>query len=367
MRILAVDIGTGTQDILLFDSSSVAENCIKMVLPSPTAIMAQRISVATAAGRPVLFVGVTMGGGPIKRALARHANAGLPAFAAADAALTFHDDLEVVKGMGVKIVDDPGRSFVAGAEVIELKDLDLVAIRNALRAFGVDCEFDAVAVAVLDHGLAPPGVSNRIFRFDYLQKLMMQEKRLSAFAHLAGELPPHLTRMKAVAGTVDIDGPVLLMDTGAAAALGALQDSAVSGLDRVVTLNVGNSHAVAFHLHRGWIEGLFEHHTNLLDAPKLDGLIEKLLEGSLTREEVYADGGHGAVVSNGTSGQPVVVVTGPRQKMMAGSRLEVHSSSPHGDTMMAGCYGLVAACAMRVGKWRGEIEKALGIHLSPSD
>ena len=33
MRILAVDVGTGTQDILLFDSEQELENSIKMVMP----------------------------------------------------------------------------------------------------------------------------------------------------------------------------------------------------------------------------------------------------------------------------------------------------------------------------------------------
>ena len=38
MRILAVDVGTGTQDILLFDTSGPVENSVKMVMPSPTAM-----------------------------------------------------------------------------------------------------------------------------------------------------------------------------------------------------------------------------------------------------------------------------------------------------------------------------------------
>ena len=37
MQILTVDIGTGTQDILLFDSERTPENCLKLVMPSPTA------------------------------------------------------------------------------------------------------------------------------------------------------------------------------------------------------------------------------------------------------------------------------------------------------------------------------------------
>ena len=104
MRILAVDIGTGTQDILLFDSSKLLANCVQMIMPSPTAIIARRIYEATARHRPILFSGVTMGGGPSKRALAQHTKAGLAAYATAEAALTFHDDLEAVKGMGVTIL-----------------------------------------------------------------------------------------------------------------------------------------------------------------------------------------------------------------------------------------------------------------------
>jgi uncharacterized protein (DUF1786 family) len=43
MKILAIDVGTGTQDIMLYDSKNSIENAVKMVLPSPTKIMADRI------------------------------------------------------------------------------------------------------------------------------------------------------------------------------------------------------------------------------------------------------------------------------------------------------------------------------------
>ena len=72
MRILAVDVGTGTQDILLFDSSGPIENCIKLVMPSATSIAAGRIRRATEAGRPVLLTGVIQGGGPCHWALEDH-------------------------------------------------------------------------------------------------------------------------------------------------------------------------------------------------------------------------------------------------------------------------------------------------------
>jgi uncharacterized protein (DUF1786 family) len=361
VRILAVDVGTGTQDILLFDSSSVVENCVKMIMPSPTAIVSRRIAAATRRGWPILMEGVTMGGGPCKGALSRHTAAGLAAYATEEAALTFHDDLDVVRGMGVTMVSPdevlPRHKF----EVIEMKDLDLTAIKRALESFGADSRFDAVAVAVLDHGLAPKGFSNRLFRFQCLRRLMEENSTLGAFAHLAAELPAHLTRMKAVAKTVAVGVPVLLMDTGAAAALGALQDAAVAKHDRVLTINMGNSHAVAFHLDGLKIKGFFEHHTNLLDSAKIDDLIGKLARGVLTHNEVYEGGGHGAVVISEGHPQPFLSVTGPRQDIAKGAKLRLHSAVPHGDTMLTGCYGLVKAFGLRVDSWREEIDRALAV------
>jgi len=43
MKILSIDVGSGTQDIMLYDSEESIENSPKMVLPSPTRIIAERI------------------------------------------------------------------------------------------------------------------------------------------------------------------------------------------------------------------------------------------------------------------------------------------------------------------------------------
>jgi uncharacterized protein (DUF1786 family) len=359
MRILAVDVGAGTQDILLFDSSSVVENCVKMIMPSPTVLVAQRMALATRRGWPILMEGVTMGGGPSKGALSRHTAAGLAAYATEEAALTFHDDLDAVKGMGVTIVSPDEVLARHKFEVIQLRDLDLAAIKGALQSFGADSHFDAAAVAVLDHGLAPKGVSNRLFRFQCLRRLMEENSTLGAFAHLAKELPDHLTRMKAVVKTVGPNVPMLLMDTGAAAALGALQDAAVARHGDVLTINLGNSHAVAFHLDSLKIKGFFEHHTNLLESAKIDDLIDKLARGVLTHSEVYEGGGHGAVVISESQSQPFLAITGPRQDIARGTKLRLHPAVPHGDTMLTGCYGLVKAFGLRMESWREEIDRAL--------
>ena len=106
MKILAVDMGTGTQDILLFDSDGPVENSIKMVMPSATQIAASRIRRATATKRPLLLTGVTQGGGPCGWALEDHLRAGGTAAATPEAAQTFDDDLEQVERMGVRVVSE---------------------------------------------------------------------------------------------------------------------------------------------------------------------------------------------------------------------------------------------------------------------
>ncbi len=94
MRILSVDIGTGTQDILLYDSSLDIENAFKLVVPSPTMMVHRRLKAATRRKEAVLLTGVTMGGGPSAWAAEAHARAGLAIYATPDAARTFNDDLE---------------------------------------------------------------------------------------------------------------------------------------------------------------------------------------------------------------------------------------------------------------------------------
>src|SRR3990172_8113225 len=106
MRILAVDMGTGTQDILVFDSSGPIENSIKLVMPSATTIAAGRIRRATEAGRAVLLTGVIQGGGPCHWGREDHLRAGRAAYATAEAARTFDDDLERVRAMGVRVVGE---------------------------------------------------------------------------------------------------------------------------------------------------------------------------------------------------------------------------------------------------------------------
>lgn len=365
MRILAIDVGTGTQDILLFDSATTVENCVKMVMPSPTRIVAMAIEAATRAGDDILLAGVTMGGGPCAGAVRGHVEAGFKVYSTPAAGRTFNDDLEEVEQMGVTVVLEDEACGIRAARRIATRDLDLDAIGRALSAFGVDDGYDGVAVAVQDHGAAPRGVSDRVFRFDYIRRVVESDNRLAAFAYLAGEVPPFLTRMRAVSETMDGRFPLLVMDTGPAACLGTLEDPRVSEHDNKLLVNVGNMHTLATHLSGNRIVGVFEHHTGHLSIEALDGYLNKLVAGTITYDEVFRDHGHGAYLAPeveraSLAGLPFVVATGPHRGKLSRSTLTAYLAVPHGDMMVAGCYGLIRAFGERMPDWREEIEAALG-------
>ncbi len=63
------------------------------------------------------------------------------------------------------------------------------------------------------------------------------------------------------------------MDTAPAAVLGATLDQKVAERVKVIIANVGNFHTLAFRLGARGIEGLFEHHTGMVNSEKLDNLL----------------------------------------------------------------------------------------------
>lgn len=363
IRVLAVDVGTGTQDILLFESGKTIENCFQMVMPSPTMIVSERIKRATERGQPILLTGVTMGGGPSHWAARDHALAGYPVAVTPDAARTFDDDLSEVAKMGFEIIDESEASRrVQQSDIVhvELQDFDARAIITALQAFDIDPRVDALAIAAFDHGAAPPGISDRRFRFDFIAETVHRDPTPSAFAYLAQDTPKDLTRLRAIAHSAarykqlsgsSPDIPLLLMDTGSAAALGSLEDALVSRQSNCILCNIGNFHTLAFHLLDGKIIGIFEHHTGEISREQLESMLLKLADGTLTNEEVFNTSGHGALILNhpvnGAREKPFpfLSVTGPRRELLRGSQLQSYEATPHGDMMIAGCFGLLRALA----------------------
>ena len=360
MRILCVDVGTGTQDILLFDSEREIENCVQLIVPSPTRIVADRIRRATAEGRTIALTGRTMGGGPCAWAAEDHVRKGLPIVATPDAARTFDDELSKVERMGVRVIADDDAARLSGVERIVMGDFDLVAITDALARFDVPMDPTAIAVAVFDHGNAPPGQSDRAFRFEYIAETVAQND-LTAFAYRREDVPERLTRMRAVADASPNGVPTLVMDTGPAAIVGALEDPIVRSYDHALIANLGNFHTLAFHLDGGRVRGIFEHHTGELTQERLEHYLGQLGDGTISNAEVFADMGHGALVVGTPSARPEIhAVIGPRRGLLNGSSIHPYLAVPHGDMMLAGCFGLLRAVARRMPELAEPIEARLG-------
>jgi uncharacterized protein (DUF1786 family) len=161
------------------------------------------------------------------------------------------------------------------------------------------------------------------------------------------------------------DLPLVVMDTAPAAVLGATYDPYLSGRERLLVANVGNFHTLAFRLGGTGIEGVFEHHTGLIDRPRLEALLRRLADGSLQHADVFGDNGHGALMYHTDplsleDGDFGVAVTGPRRSLLHGSPLRPYFATPFGDMMIAGCFGLLAAAADVLPEMGDAIHRSLG-------
>jgi uncharacterized protein (DUF1786 family) len=332
--ILAVDVGAGTQDILVYDPDRTPENCFRLVLPSQTQIVGRRIRAVTESGKPLHLTGDVMGGGASTSAIRDHLDAGLLVTATPAAARTVHNDPERVRAFGVEISDAP----LPGAVEVRLGDIDLAAIAGALAAFEVEMP-DRYAIAVQDHGVQI-GRGNNDVRGEYLHWLVQEAGSLDRAAFR--NPPEAMTRMQAVQSQAP---GAVVMDTGAAAVLGALRDPQVAEAADVgaVLVNLGNMHTFAALVYQGRLMGVFEHHTGGLNGDLLHRLVAKLRSGDLDNAEFRQHfDGHGAVISDryhSLDPFAFVAVTGPNRAMA--DSLGWYRAAPHGDMMLTGSFGLV--------------------------
>jgi uncharacterized protein (DUF1786 family) len=338
LRILAIDVGAGTQDVLIYESGREPENCVKLVLPSQTQVLAKRIRRTTQARRPVHLTGHLMGGGAVADAARDHLAAGLPLTASPAAARTLHNDLERVRAWGVTVTEEEPRD---GVRVV-LSDVDWFELAHGLRPFEVELP-DVVAVAVQDHGYRP-GSGNNEVRFDYLQGLLQDGGDLARMVYR--EPPPEMTRMVAVARSLPRHVTTYVMDTGAAAVLGALGDPVVARAvesSGAILVNVGNMHTFAVLVRGRRLFGLFEHHTGGMTTELIGALVERLRGGTIEPERFRRDfDGHGAALDPAyerVGPFPFVAVTGPNRRLAR--PLGYHEAAPHGDMMLTGAFGLV--------------------------
>jgi uncharacterized protein (DUF1786 family) len=341
MRILAIDIGAGTQDILLFDSKQNIENSISLVLPTPSKVLAEKLKKMDS---DVYIHGDTIGGGSLARAVSAHMKKGYRVVMEEAAAYSIRNDLDEVASMGITIGGKPGSGTF---QELEIGEIDLPLLKGFLHHFGESLAVDVIAVAVQDHGVSPKGVSDRVFRFENAEAMLRKDNRPEAFHFTEETIPGYYLRMRSAVKAVrrTFPGPVLVMDTAFSAILGCLDE--VTGPSLVA--NAGNGHTIAALLIDGRIEGLYEHHTHALTSKRLEGDLQRFARGELSSKEVYEANGHGAVTLKPYPGNLPVVVTGPNRDLFRGTSLDFVFAAPGGNTMMTGPMGLIKAARFRFG------------------
>lgn len=359
MRILALDIGVGTCDILLYDSGRTLENCTRMVLPSPTRLLAAEFrSAAKSAGQGGVFVhGHTVGGGPFARAVTRALAAGVEVYMTPAAALSIRNNLEDVVSMGIRIVEKPPPGF-SGA-TMAADELDLRPMVDFLARHGEALDdLECVAVAVQDHGVYAPGESNRKTRLRHMRERLEKDPRPTALALLSHEVPDAFPRLSSAARRAGEQFPssrVMVMDTAPAAVAGCLSDPRLEALcgGNVLVINAGNGHTLACILAGGRVVGVLEHHTHRLEPMAFARYLHLFCDGRARDEDPFMAEGHGLFYLGeppGWEALELVAVTGPNRGMLEGTGLELYYPAPGGDMMMTGPMGLVRAYLERFGR-----------------
>jgi len=351
MKILALDIGAGTLDVLLYDEDKDrVENCIKMVLPSPSLIYAEKVFEASQRGRDLFVKGDSIGGGGFSHQLKRHLASGLEVFMTEEAAYTIRNNLEEVREQGFKVVKEGPPDF--DGETLQINEVKINMLGGFLNGFNEDLsDIDVVAIAVQDHGANPEGKSNRRLRIERMRALYSGRKGIypEDLAFWEDEVPPYFLRMRSAVKTAKRQLPgarILVMDTAPSAIIGCLNDPSVSRDSNVIAVNAGNGHTMASLISKRRILGVMEHHTRLLDPDKLENMLRRFMAGELRDEEIFRDGGHGLFYlaePPDYSDMNVYVATGPNRRMLTGTSIPFKYGAPAGDVMMTGPMGLIEA------------------------
>ena len=350
MRLLMVDIGAGTMDVLCYDTD--ADLHYKAVVKSPVRYIAEK---AAAIKGNLIVTGCEMGGGPITAVL-KQRTLDAEVVMSSSAAVTLHHNLEKVKSWGIKVIDDHQAEDFRRAKnyhSLILEDLDGERLRQIVEGFGVPFEFDAVVVCGQDHGVPPPGESHLDFRHNMFTDLLEKNPYPHALLFEADEVPQTLNRLRSLAQSARSfpTAEVYVMDSGMAAMLGGSMDILAKQKQHVLILDVATSHTVGAAMMGDKIAGFFEYHTSDITLARLEQLVLDLCEGKLEHSQILREGGHGAFMrqSFGFDAVEVIIATGPKRRLVEASRLPMEYGAPYGDNMMTGTVGLLEALRRRMG------------------
>lgn len=335
--VLSLDIGTGTQDVLLALPDTCVKNWPRFVLPSPAVLVAEQIETLAAKGRNIWLTGRNMGGG-FAGAVTRALQKGCRIAATACAATALHNDPDRVQAMGV----EPAQTCPAGFVPVALADFSLARWQSLLAAHHLPSP-NLVLAAVQDHGFQGKGAGNRRVRMARYTALL--EADPDPVSWIFDVPPAEMTRLASL--NLSTGGPVA--DTATAVLLGALLDETFvrrSYREGATFVNVGNGHIFAALVYRGLVRGIYEHHTSMRTREELLADLGEFRRGFLPADVVQMSGGHGTAYGPvcEEAGYEPTFICGPCRALLAGCGQFL---APFGSMMLAGSLGLLAAWCVR--------------------
>ncbi|MHA1693926.1 MAG: DUF1786 family protein [Candidatus Helarchaeota archaeon] len=349
MRILTFDVGVGTIDVLIWDTNEV--NIFKLVLPSPCQYFTKKIKKSK---ENLLIDGIEMGGFPISSAIFEHIKKGFKVYMSDTVWKTIKYDRNYVLEKGIHIINDKEKLKLKNSEKNEelfLTDVEIDYFFKIFKKFGLSLDFDYIGIAVQDHGVPDPSIKTKNFRREWIVDILKKSPEFDKFLFPYNKIPKFLSRSNSIAKYVyqKTGTPVFVSDTSISAMKGCLYHPNLK-FDKIVAMDIGNGHTCAFSIDNNEILGYFEYHTKSITVSRLEWAIRKLIDGTLTNEEVIREKGHGAFVKRGLNKDFELIVTGPRRSIMRNTQLKYILGAPFGDHMITGAVGLAKMIFERVSR-----------------
>ncbi len=351
-KILAIDIGKGTEDIFYFEPNKRLENCIQIIRPSRAQQLRRNLDSQLITNSNILVDGTIMGGEPWNSPL--YKIAAIPnrnVIMTPTAAYSLRYNLDQVKSHGIKIqnnLPDKNSSYYR----ITTSDIDFRWYEQVFSGLDIDIfhDCDVVLIACQEHGYDKDGGSAREFRMRKLYQNHLEESPfLTNLMFTQDEIPDFAWRFQSNADLAKEFFPnskILLMDSSPSVILGTILDSTCpDGIKTVI--NIGNGHTLVMVLNSQWeILAIWEHHTGNLIRNGLDVYLDTLFSNKLTNEFVLQHGGHGyyqraRIIPEEAKDQ--IVVVGPNRDLLSNSKFKksIHFAHPLGSMMLSGPAGLL--------------------------
>ncbi|MFC1839668.1 DUF1786 family protein [Thermodesulfobacteriota bacterium] len=348
MKILLIDIGAGTMDILYYDTELM--NHYKAVVKSPVLSIAGKLKNLEG---NIIITGVEMGGGSMSAILREKAKKN-EVIMSLSASATVNHDVEKVRSTGVIVVDDEEAENIKESgkyKNIDISDLQLDRIKGIVEGMGVPFSFDVLGLCAQDHGISEPGVSHLDFRHNIFKEKLDSAPFPHEMLYEYDEIPATFNRLKSIAQRAKLfpTDEIYVMDSGMAAILGGTLDPVAIQKNKIIVLDIATSHTVGAAFEYEELAGFFEYHTMDITKEILEYLLIDLANGRLDHAKILEQGGHGAYIRKplGYHNLELILSTGPRRELVYGSRLDITPGAPLGDNMMTGTAGILEAIRRR--------------------